>query len=240
MSGLGRLVDRVLGRGGRTWAGSAEDLLFEGESIRRRVALADGNRVVVTSHRLLAFTPERDGENYREVDLPNVTDVYAGHEGERNLLWQGGRTALYGVLLLAVGVFVDFGAVVPTDAFRQTGATGRLGMGGLLAMLQRFLSLVARLDEFARTIGALLVLFAAFVFGVYLLTRDSVLVVGVAGDDEPVRVPAEDAALEPAVADLEDALFETGATVGPAGGDADRDRSRGGGAGTDGDPLRGR
>ncbi|WP_123536139.1 hypothetical protein [Halosimplex salinum] len=219
MSWLARWFDRVRGRGGRAWAGSAEDLLFDGESVEQRVDLEDGNRVVVTSHRLLAFTPESGGENYRDVDLPNVADVRAGHEGERNLLWQGGRTFLYGAILLAVGVFLDFESFVPTDVFSSSEATGRLGIGGVLGLLQRFLGLVARLDEFARLIGALLVLFAVFVFGVYLLTRDSVLVVDVAGDDEAIRVPASDATLDGAVADLQAALFGTGATVESESGD---------------------
>ena len=219
MSRLRGLLDG-LGLGGtegRAWAGSVEDLLYDGESVRERVELADGNRVVVTSHRLLAFTPDSDGENYRGVDLPNVADVRAGHEGEDNLLGQGARLSVYGGVLLAVGVFVDFGSFVPTDAFAGAGA-GQLGMGGLLSILQRFLSLIARIDEFARMIGALLVLFAVFVFAVYLLTRDRVLEVSVAGDADPIRVPADDDTIDGAVADLEVVLFGDG-DRGPNTGD---------------------
>ncbi|MFC7193588.1 hypothetical protein ACFQL4_01335 [Halosimplex aquaticum] len=222
MSLFARLSGRVSGRDGRAWAGSVEDLLFDGETVERRVELGGDDRVVVTSHRLLAFTPGSGGENYRGVDLPNVADVRAGHEGERNLLGIGGRTAVYGAVLLAVGVFVDFGAFVPTDAFQQTGVSGQLGMGGLLAMLQQFLGVIARIDEFARLIGAVLVLFAVFVFGVYLLTRDRVLVVDVAGDDGDIRVPAEDDALDAAVADLEVVLFGSDASVGRWGRDGGR------------------
>jgi len=238
MSRLRGLLDGLgLGEtGGRAWAGSVEDLLYDGETVRERVELAEGNRVVVTSHRLLAFTPGRAGENYRGVDLPNVADVRAGHEGEDNLLAQGARLAVYGVVLLAVGVFVDFGSFVPTDAFAGAGA-GQLGMGGLLSILQRFLSLIARIDEFARMIGALLVLFAVFVFAVYLLTRDRVLEVRVAGDDDPIRVPADDDTIDGAVADLEVTLFgsdpaaaDDGPTEGPAGGSKAEDT----------DPLGGR
>jgi len=207
MSRLRRLLDGVRETGGRAWAGSVEDLLYDGESVRERVELGERTRVVVTTHRLLAFTPESDAENYRAVELPNVADVHAGHEGEANLLRQGARLGVYGVVLLAVGVFVDFGSFVPTDAFAGAGA-GRLGMGGLLSVLQRFLSLIARVDEFARMIGALLVLFAVFVFAVYLLTRDRVLEVNVAGDDDPIRVPADDETVDGAVADLEVTLFE--------------------------------
>ncbi|WP_436928652.1 hypothetical protein [Halosimplex halobium] len=210
MSRLRGLLGGFGGTGGRRWAGSAEDLLYDGETVRERVELADGNRVVVTTHRLLAFTPDSDGENYRAVELPNVADVRAGHEGETNLRGLGVRLGAYGAVLLAVGVFVDFGSFVPTDAFAGAGA-GRLGMGGLLATLQRFLSLLAGADEFARLVGSALVLFAVFVAGVYLLTRDRVLEIAVAGDGDPIRVPADAEALDGAVADLEVVLFGDGA-----------------------------
>ncbi|WP_459194550.1 hypothetical protein [Halosimplex sp. J119] len=214
MSWFGRLFDGIGGERGRAWAGSAEDLLYDGETVEQRVDLGGDDRVVVTSHRLLAFTPDGSGENYRDIDLPNVTDVRVGHEGERNLLWMGGRILVYGVVLLALGVFVDFASFVPTDAFGETGAAGQLGMGGLLAMLQQFLDVIARIDEFARLIGAVLLLFAVFVFGVYVVTRDRVLVIDVAGDEDPIRVPADDDGLDAAVADLEVVLFGSGAAAG--------------------------
>ncbi|WP_135365977.1 hypothetical protein [Halosimplex halophilum] len=232
MSRLRGLLGGLGGTGGRRWAGSAEDLLYDGETVRERVDLADGNRVVVTTHRLLAFTPDGDGENYRAVELPNVADVRAGHEGDAALVGLGVRLGAYGAVLLAVGVFVDFGSFVPTDAFAGAGA-GRLGMGGLLATLQRFLSLLADADEFARLVGSALVLFAVFVAGVYLLTRDRVLEVAVAGDGDPIRVPADDDALDGAVADLEAVLFGAGASgVGAAEDAGVREAPPG-----DGDPL---
>jgi len=204
---LGRLADRLLGRDGTRWAGSVEDLLYEGETIRREVAVGE-DRVVVTSHRLLAFTPTGEGENYRQVDLPNVADVSAGHDGERTLLVQAGRAFLYGAVLLAVGVFVDFGAFVPTDVFANASAAGRIGLGGVVGLVQRFLNLVASLDEIARLVGALVVLFAVFVLAVYLLTRDRAVVVHVAGDTEDVVVPVDDGeTVDAAVTDLERALF---------------------------------
>jgi len=211
---LGRFADRLFGRGGTRWAGSVEDLLFEGESVRQEVAVGE-DRVVVTSHRLLAFTPTRDGENYRQVDLPNVADVSAGHDGERTLLLQAGRAFLYGAVLLAVGVFVDFGAFVPTDVFANASAAGRIGLGGVIGLVQRFLNLVASLDEFARIVGALVVLFAVFVLAVYLLTRDRAVVVHVAGDAEDVVVPVDDGVnIDAAVADLERVLFGPDAETG--------------------------
>jgi len=207
---LDRFVDRLLGSRGTRWAGSVTDLLYEGETVRREVTVGD-NRVVVTSHRLLAFTPTRGGENYHQVDVPNVADIRAGYDGEGHLLVQAAQAFLYGLVLLAVGVFVDFGAFVPTGAFENTGAAGRIGLGGVIELMQRLLGLVARLDDVARAVGALLVLFAVFVLAVYLLTRDRAVVVRVAGEADDVVVPASEDAVnaEAAVADLERALFDS-------------------------------
>ena len=214
MSVVGGLRDRVFGRNRRTWNGSVEKLLFEGESVRQSVAVGD-NRVVVTSHRLLAFTPERDGENYRHVDLPNVADVRAGHRAEDGLVGRGIRALVYGGILLAVGVTVDFESIVPTDALGGSGsqAAGRVGIGSVLGLLNRFLGLVANLDEMARLFGALLLLFSTVVFGAYFLTRERVLTVAVAGDEADIAVPAAEADVERAVVDLERVLFEDGGTT---------------------------
>jgi hypothetical protein len=241
---LGDLVDRLLGRDGTRWAGSVEDLLYEGETIRREVPVGEDS-VVVTSHRLLAFTPTGEGENYRQVDLPNVADVSAGHDGERTLLVQAGRAFLYGAVLLAVGVFVDFGAFVPTDVFANASAAGRIGLGGVIGLVQRFLNLVASLDDIARLVGALVVLFSVFVLAVYLLTRDRAVVVHVAGDAEDVVVPVDDGAtVDAAVADLERALFDpaaetatdsTGVETDPADVGADANEADRSGDGTDRD-----
>lgn len=219
---LDQIRRTIRGRDGRAWAGSVDDLLYDGETVRRRVSVGD-NRVVVTSHRLLAFTPERDGENYRQVDLPNVTDVRAGHEGEDNLIAQAARVLLYGVILLAVGFFIDFEAIVPTDAFGGTGeAAGQMGLGGVIGTMQTFLGIIAQLDDVARMIGALLVVFGVFILGVYLHTRERALVIATAGDDEDILVPVGDEDdPDPAVTELEAVLFdgEADGTSGPDGTD---------------------
>lgn len=207
---LGEFRERIRGRSDRTWAGSVDDLLFDGETVRRTVSLGD-NRVVVTSHRVLAFTPDRAGENYRQADVPNVTDVRTGHEGEENLVFQAARTFVYGVALLAVGLLFDFATLVPTDVFGEaTGATGRLGLGGLIGIMQQFLTLIGLIDDFARLVGALLVLLGVFITAVYLFTRDRVVVVSLAGEEGDILVPGDEDDVEEAVTQLERALFDPG------------------------------
>ncbi len=223
MSGLlGEFGDRVFGRDGTRWAGSVEDLLYDGETVRGRVTAGD-SRIVVTTHRLLAFTPTRDDENYRQVDLPNVADVGAGYDGETHLLPQAARAFVYGAILLAVGVFVDFDSVVPTDAFRGSGeAAGRLGLGGLFAIVGQTLGVIASLDDVARVVGAVVVLFAAFVLAVYLLTRDRAVVVTVAGEAADVVVPVDgDTDAAAVAADLERVLFDAETAPGDRAAEAD-------------------
>jgi hypothetical protein len=214
MAGLfDQLRGELFGREGRAWAGSVEDLLFDGESIDRTVSLGD-NRIVVTSHRLLAFTPTTGDENYRQVDIPNVSDVRAGHDGEDTLVARAVQVILSGAILLAVGVLFDFDSIVPTDAFAGAGeGAGQLGIGGLMGMMQQLLALIAMIDDIARAFGALLVLLGVVIVAVYLLTRDRVIVVSVAGDATDITVPpGEDAsenAVEDAVGELETVLFES-------------------------------
>jgi len=218
MSGvIGDLVAQFRGGGERAWAGSVDDLLYESERVRREVDL-DAGRVVVTTHRLLAFTPDDEGTNFRDVDLPNVTSVAGGHRGESTLVAQGLRFLLYGGVLLAVGVFVDFSAFVPADAFGSNASgAGAAGLGGFISAMDRFIGLIAGLDRIARILGAALLLFSTFIFGVYLLTRDRVLVVEVAGEAD-VQVPASGDEIDDAVTALERALFESGENRGGESG----------------------
>ncbi len=54
----------------------------------------------------------------------------------------------------------------------------------MLGMLQTMLTLMAQLDDLMRLFGGLALAFAAVVLGVYLWSRDRLLVVRVAGDDD--------------------------------------------------------
>lgn len=238
MGGLfDQLRDGLFGREGRAWAGSVEDLLFDGESVDRKIAVGD-NEVVVTSHRLLAFTPDGDGENYRTADLPNVDDVRAGHVGEDNLVVHAVKLFLYGVVFLGVGFLFNFDEIIPLDAFDDAGeGAGQLGIGGLFGMMRQLLELIAMIDDVSRALGALFMLFGAFVVMVYLLTRERVLVVSVAGDEGNIAVPpgenAPENAVDDAVAELERVLFEPDAS---AAGERRSDAGADAGFKTD-DPL---
>jgi len=174
------------------WLDRVEDLLYDGEEIVERVPIADGG-VVVTSHRVLAFTPDGDGANFRDVDRPNVTGVAEQASGEWGFLQQAIKALVVGVVLLVAGQTVSLDSMVTGVTIDSSAA--QVGMGGMLGMLQQFLSLMAQLDELLTVFGALALLFGVVVFGVFVWTRERELMIGVAGDDaEDLRLPApEDA-----------------------------------------------
>lgn len=196
------------------WSDRVEELLYEGEAVTERVSAGNAN-VVVTTHRVLAFTPEMDGENFRQVERPNVTDVAVRSDGETRFLLTGFRAGLFGVVLLGVGMAVDFGALMGDIDLTDT-STGQLGIGGILGMVQGMISIISSLDDYMRMVGALLLLVALVPVAVYLYSRETRLVLTIAGgEDLPIATSPDDA--EANVARLREAILPDGATAGSEG-----------------------
>ena len=151
------------------WADRVQDLLYDGESVRERVAVDDA-QVVVTSHRVLAFTPDGDGPNFRQVERPNVAGVSTGATASGALLGRGVRWTAIGLVLLGFGTVVDFGAIVG-DVDLSTGGTGAVGLGGVLGAVQGMLDLLRQLDAILQTLGALVVLLGPAVERVVVRVR---------------------------------------------------------------------
>ncbi|MFB6087704.1 MAG: hypothetical protein ABEJ85_04215 [Haloarculaceae archaeon] len=205
MADLRERIESLLDDGATSaWSGSVADLLYDGEDVEATVDVGDSS-VVVTSHRVIALTPDTAGENFRAVDRPNVDGVRAGNEGDSDLLAKGLRAGLYAVLLLGIGLAFDFERFVPSGVSAE--GAGRIGVGGLFGTMNRFLGLIGRIDDFMVLFGALALFLTAVLLGVYLLTRDRVLVVGVAGGDD-ISVPVDDAT--GAVDRLDAVLFDGG------------------------------
>ncbi|MEF8829160.1 MAG: hypothetical protein V5A49_08995 [Haloarcula sp.] len=165
------------------WVARAESLLYDGEVIEADVRLDRGG-VVVTSHRVLVFTPDREGSNYRQVDRPNVEGVDVTTKGDWSFLELGVKALVVGVVLVGAGMTVSLDSLVGNVSLDSGGAASAVGIGGLLGMLQSMLTLMAQLDDLMRLFGGLALAFAAVVLGVYLWSRDRLLVVRVAGDDD--------------------------------------------------------
>lgn len=169
------------------WRERATGRLRNGESVVTTVPVG-GNGVVVTSQRLMAFTPESDGPNYRAVERPNVEDVRLETVGDEDWLeyvFKGGIGGLVGV---AVGLTVDFGSLLSVGSIDTSGA-GQVGVGGMLAILERITQLLGSLDDVFLYGGLLAFAAGLAALGKYVESRDHTLTVEVAGDD-PVRVLA--------------------------------------------------
>jgi hypothetical protein len=174
------------------WRNRVEDLLYSGESVTETVDF-DSASVVVTSHRVLAFSPEDDGAAFQQADRPNVEGVAAGADSETDLLGRGIRALVIGVVLVGAGLVVDFESIVG-DVDLGGQSTEELGIGGIMGTLQSLLGLISQLDYLMRVFGGLALFLAAVFFGVYWLTRESTLVIEVAGDDDiHVPRPSDDA-----------------------------------------------
>lgn len=168
------------------WRQQVEDLLYDGESVHETVDFAEAS-VVVTSHRVLAFTPELAGANFQQVERPNVDGVSTGAETDANLLERGLRFGLTGALLVLAGHFIDFGGIIGS-ANLNSQSTSELGLGGVMGTLQSMLNLLSQLDDLMQTFGALALLLAVVLLGVYWYTREETLVIEVAGG-ENIRLP---------------------------------------------------
>jgi hypothetical protein len=188
------------------WRERAEELLYNGESIEKTVE-TDGARVVVTSHRLLAFAPDTGGATFRQVDRPNVTGVDTGAQSETGLLEHTVTLGVTGVVLLVAGALLDFGAIVGDADLTGGQAAGQIGVGGVLEQLQTVLGILRNLDVYMQLLGALALLFAVLLSSICWYLRDSTLVIEVEADDDIHVSKPENAAR--AVARLERALFSS-------------------------------
>jgi len=171
------------------WEARASERLRDGETIEASVPVGDSG-VVVTSQRVFVFAPERDGANFRSVERPNVEGVDTAATSETDWLGRAGKTALAGVAGVALGLTVDFGGLLDLGGIGGQG-TGRVGMGGMLAVLRQVSRLLELLDE-ALLIGGLLALAGALgALGLYLQSRTKTIRIAIAGDAD-LHVPATD------------------------------------------------
>lgn len=170
------------------WLARVDDLLYDGETVETEVVVGEGG-VVVTTHRVLAFTPGGKGSNFESVDRPNVTDVERTTRGNFVYLTQAIKALIVGGVLLAAGQVVSLDSMVGGI---ELGTTGGMGLGGFLSLMQSLLNLLAMLDEIMTAAGALGLLLGVVILGAYALSRESLLVVAMAGDDD-LELPATQA-----------------------------------------------
>jgi hypothetical protein len=169
------------------WRDRVENLLYDGESVVASVDAGD-DRVVVTSHRMLAFVPDAE-PRFRQVDRPNVTGVRVDAVGASGRLRRAARFGAWGGGLLAAGLLVSLDATLA--GLQSLGGSGAgSGAGDALPLLGALFAALALLDDALRAVGALLLLAAAALVVRYLRSRERAVTIEVSGGDD-IDVPGD-------------------------------------------------
>lgn len=215
------------------WFARVDGLLYDGEAVETRVDVGEGG-VVVTSHRVLAFTPEGEGSNFEYVDRPNVSGVERTARGQFRFAAGAVKAILVGAVLLAAGQLVSLDDMI--GSIDLTGAGG-MGLGGFLGVMGTLLNVLVMLDEILTVLGALALLLGAFLLGVYAWTRTDLLVIEVAGGDD-VEFPVDEEGERTGESDGEGIADRLDRAVRPEGrGEADDGRESDGRRESGRDPL---
>lgn len=180
------------------WSDRADRLLFDGETVESEHSVGTATVVVVTSHRVLSFTPHVPGRDYRPVDRPNVRGLERRSISEHDLVGRALKLGLVGGLLLAVGLAVDPEALLPRPDVSDVPATGNV-----LGLVDTVIGLFHAMDEVLLLAGGLLLVVAVGLAGWEVRTRRDRLAIVVAGEAD-VLLPdalgdAELSALEAAM-----------------------------------------
>ncbi len=157
------------------------DLLYEGESVERSISVGAGE-VVVTGRRVLAFSPDTPGKNYRHVERPNVTGARVRTVGSAGYLkWVGGAVVL-AVGFVVVGRLLDFGGMFGS---LSTGpGASATGTGGIIGSMQSLGETLALIDDVLIGLGVFCLLVAGLAGALYVRSRRRVLTIEVAGDED--------------------------------------------------------
>lgn len=177
--------DSMLG----TWSEHVDQLLDEGERERHRVDLERAT-VVVTNRRVMAFTPDEEGANYRVVERPNVARVSVETDSAPGRLVWATLSVLFGTGLLLLATATDLAGLAE-------GAAGSTGdpTGVADAALAALATALTVFDLSILAASGLLLVVGTALFVSYARSRSQRLVLRVSGGDD-VALPVTDADLE--------------------------------------------
>lgn len=166
-----------------------EALCYAGEEVLATVPVGGGgNRLVATTHRVLALTPEDDGADLVAVERPNVRAVTVETTGNAATVPYAVRALVVGVVLVLGGATVSLDGMLADVSIGDSGASA-VGFGWLLELFDLLQFLFAVLDDAMLVLGAVLSLAGVGLMAAYWASRERAVVVSVAGGDDIV-VPA--------------------------------------------------
>ena len=157
------------------WEDRARELLYAGETLQE-VAAWRSVGLAVTSHRVLAFTPDREGSNLRIYQRPNVTGFEEATAGPTGWLTAGAKWLVLGVALAVAGALLDLEGTL--GSVPESGAVGVEWIGGVFGL---FRTAFALLDDVLLLAGLAGIVGGAGLVGWYLFRRETVLRLAVAG-----------------------------------------------------------
>jgi len=158
------------------WMDDIDRLLHSGEDVEEDVSVGD-SQVVVTTQRVILFTPYADGKNVSYVDRPNVTAIRADESGDRRVLSVGATVGLTGVFLLVLGNTLSISVPGALNDIRGESVPGA-GMANSVA------SAIELIDTLLLVLGGLFLANAAVITGYYFLKREGTVTVEVAGEND--------------------------------------------------------
>lgn len=165
------------------WSDRVDRLLFDGEVVETELHVGTAT-VVVTSHRVLAFTPAVDGADYRAIDRPNVRGVERRSVSDLDLRSPAAKLGAVGGLIVLVAFVVDPASLLPRPEVSDAPTAG-----GLVETVDRAIGLFHALDALLLGFGALLVAVAVGLQGLEFATRRERVAIEVVGEEPSVELP---------------------------------------------------
>ena len=189
-----------------SWVDRVDELLYDGETRIQQYDLEDAS-IVITSHRVLVFTPTTDGSEYRHVDRPNIGAVKTKTDGNYAAVAYAAGAGILATVLLGVASQFQFRSLSPSlDTGTETDGGDVSDVFGIVD------GLFALVDLFVLGAGVLAAIVAVVFAGLYLSSRERRLVLDVRGDDS-IAIPITGREGELA-SELEDAVWSaTDSTV---------------------------
>ena len=170
------------------WAAEVDRLLHDGEDVEELLDVGP-DRLVVTTHRLLAFMPSGDGSRFEAIHRPNVTGVELQSGGSPQHLERALKAGILGFFLIAGGATVSLDGMLTGSV--DAAAASQTGVGDIIGFLGVLATILALVDDILLVTGLISFGVAAVATSIYLRSRDTDVVVRVAGGDD-VHLTGED------------------------------------------------
>lgn len=163
------------------WADEVDRLLHDGEDVEESLDVGP-DRLVVTTQRLLAFMPSGDGPRFEAIHRPNVTGVELQSGGSPQHLERAIKAGILGFFLIAGGATVSLDGMLTGSI--DPAAASQTGVGDIIGFLGVLATILALVDDILLVAGLLSIGVAALATTLYLRSRDTDVVVRVAGGDD--------------------------------------------------------